>query len=57
MIIKNINCMQLSSGQPRPEYSFHVVQYVEADPDGDDGFIPAHYVFYTGFNIHLHCPS
>ena len=57
MIIKKINCMQLLSGQPEREYPFHVVQYMEADPDGDDGFIPAHNVFYTGFNIHCRVPG
>ena len=36
MIIKTINCIQILSGQPIPEYPFHVVKYVEADPDGDD---------------------
>jgi len=46
MIIKTINCMQLLSGQPRPEYPFHVVQYVEAD-----------YIFYTGFNIQCRVPG
>ena len=51
MIIKIINCMQLVSGQPMPKHPFHVVKYVEADPDGDDGYIPAHNVFYTGFDI------
>ena len=49
--------MQLLSGQPEREYPFHVVQYMEADPDGDDGFIPAHNVFYTGFNIHCRVPG
>jgi len=54
MIIKTINCMQLLSGQPKAEYPFHVIKYVEAVPDGDDGFIPAHNVFYTGFDIQCH---
>ena len=51
MIIKTINCMQILSGQPITEYPFHVVKYVEADPDGDDGYTPAHNEFYTGFGI------
>ena len=50
--LQTINCMQLLSA--KAEYPFHVIKYVEAVPDGDDGFIPAHNVFYTGFDIQCH---
>ena len=46
-IIKVINFMRMRSGQP-PEHSFCVIRYIEADEYGD-GWVPSHYVVYTGF--------
>ena len=51
--IRVINCTWLFSRR----CLFKVICYVPEDPDGDDGWIPAHYVFYTGFETYIHMPG
>lgn len=49
--IREINCTWLFSRR------FQVNCYVPDGSDGDDGWIPAHYIVYIGFRTYIRVPG